>query len=248
MVCQAKDPNFPDQPLERGKDLFTAFRPCYIRAFNDAKDYKADDGKVLDGTKDSTADDFVSKGEFRIFCADLCIYAAMFDAFAKIDGGGSGRDANDDLRVELSEWMAGYRGTTKHGFIGLSEVTDDDSALAVFKKMDADGAGMVLLGEWCDYLKDTEVAAATMVGSILVADEDESGQAKAFEVKIVPTGPQREPKKPKKPTKLTGPKKKLQGAAKTIMAVNAFSAAGKKGGLAALAKKAAASSGAGVGI
>ena len=53
-------------PLERGKDLFDAFRPCYIRAFNDAKDFKADDGKVLDGTKDSTADDFVSKGEFRL--------------------------------------------------------------------------------------------------------------------------------------------------------------------------------------
>ena len=58
-------------------------RPCsfpvfvFIRAFNDAKDYKKDDGKVLDGTKSSTADDFVSKGEFRFLNAYLCIYAAM---------------------------------------------------------------------------------------------------------------------------------------------------------------------------
>ena len=64
-------------PLERGRDLFNAFRPCYIKAFNDAKDYKNDTGEVLDGTKSSTADDFVSKGEFRLMCAYLCIYAAM---------------------------------------------------------------------------------------------------------------------------------------------------------------------------
>ena len=62
---------------DKGRDLFDAFRPCYIRAFNDAKDYKADSGVVLEGTKSATADDFVSKGEFRLLCAYLCIYGAM---------------------------------------------------------------------------------------------------------------------------------------------------------------------------
>jgi len=62
---------------EPGRDLWSLFRPCYVRAFNDAKDYKADTGKVIEGTKKSTADDFVSKGEFRLFCAYACIYAAM---------------------------------------------------------------------------------------------------------------------------------------------------------------------------
>jgi hypothetical protein len=57
--------------------LFDLFRPCYIRAFTDAKDYKADSGAVLEGTKSATADDFVSKGEFRLFCAYLSIYASM---------------------------------------------------------------------------------------------------------------------------------------------------------------------------
>ena len=66
-----------DGDTEKGRDLFDLFRPCYIRAFNDAKDYKADSGKVLEGTKTSTADDFVSKGEFRLFCAYVCVYAAM---------------------------------------------------------------------------------------------------------------------------------------------------------------------------
>jgi hypothetical protein len=81
---------------EPGKDIFDAFRPSYIRAFSDAKDYKADDGAKIKGTKKATADDFVSAEEFRLFCAYLCVYAAMGDAFSKIDGGGAGRDANDD--------------------------------------------------------------------------------------------------------------------------------------------------------
>ena len=65
-------------------DLFDAFRPSYIRAFTDAKDYKADTGKVIKGTKDATDDDFVSVEEFRLFNVYVIIYAAMFDAFAKI--------------------------------------------------------------------------------------------------------------------------------------------------------------------
>jgi hypothetical protein len=88
---------------EPGKDLFKAFRPCYIRAFTDAKDFKADTGAVIAGTKDAKDDDFVSWEEFRFFCIYLIVYAAMYDAFAKIDGGGSGRDAGDDLRIELDE-------------------------------------------------------------------------------------------------------------------------------------------------
>lgn len=81
---------------EPGKDIFTAFRPSYLRAFSDAKDYKADTGAKIKGAKKATADDFVSVEEFRLFGAYLCIYAAMSDAFSKIDGGGAGRDANDD--------------------------------------------------------------------------------------------------------------------------------------------------------
>jgi len=80
MKAYPKDPKQKDHrgdPLERGRDLFDAFRPSYIRAYNDAKDYKADTGAVLAGTKKCTADDFVTKGEFIYFCAYLCIYGAM---------------------------------------------------------------------------------------------------------------------------------------------------------------------------
>ena len=81
MAAYPKDPKKKDHrgdSLERGRDLFDAFRPSYIRAFTDAKDYKADTGKILEGTKKATNDDFVSKGEFRLFNAYLCIYGTMF--------------------------------------------------------------------------------------------------------------------------------------------------------------------------
>jgi hypothetical protein len=39
--------------VEPGQDLFKAFRPCYMRAFADAKDYKANDGEVIKGTDDA---------------------------------------------------------------------------------------------------------------------------------------------------------------------------------------------------
>lgn len=78
----AKYPKDAKSKVEKGRDLWELFRPSYIRAFNDAKDYKADTGKVIEGTKKSTADDFVSKGEFRYFCAYLCIYAAMVSLHA----------------------------------------------------------------------------------------------------------------------------------------------------------------------
>jgi hypothetical protein len=45
-----------------GQDLFDAFRPCYVRSFSDAKDYKKDTGEVIAGTKGAS-----------IF-ASLCFY------------------------------------------------------------------------------------------------------------------------------------------------------------------------------
>jgi hypothetical protein len=160
---------------EPGKDLFDAFRPCYIRAFTDAKDYKADTGEVIEGTKDATDDDFVSWEEFRFFCIYLIIYAAMYDAFAKIDGGGSGRDAGDDLRMELKEWLVGYKKVHRYGFArtallqGLTKI----EAKEIFEtQIDDNGGGIVLLDEWCEWIKAGEIEAGTSVGELLNADEE----------------------------------------------------------------------------
>ena len=41
---------------------------------------------MIEGTKKATADDFVSKGEFRLFCAYTCVYAAMVSSRALVHG------------------------------------------------------------------------------------------------------------------------------------------------------------------
>ena len=114
-----------------GNDLFKAFRPCYIRAFNDAKDYKANSGAKIKGTKKATDDDFVSRDEFQLFCIYVCLYAAMFDAFAKVDGGGAGRSATDDKRVVEDEWLRGYKGVADMGFVALGGIGDKAAAKVV---------------------------------------------------------------------------------------------------------------------
>ena len=176
----APDPLADDLPIEdRGRFLWDLYRPSYIRAFNDAKDYKQDTGKVIEGTKKSTADDFVSKGEFRVFCSYVCIYAAMFDAFSKIDGGGAGRDKNDDRRMDLAEWLAGWRGIQEYGFVAFSSINNDDDANEVFSKMDDNGGNVVLMDEFCNYIKEEEIKADTPLGRLLNAEEENGPDSKA---------------------------------------------------------------------
>jgi hypothetical protein len=180
--------------MEPGKDLFTAFRPCYMRAFADAKDYKADTGEIIAGTKDATDDDFVSWEEFRLFCVYLIVYAAMFDAFAKIDGGGSGRDANDDLRIELHEWMKGYKGVTNHGFVALDALRDmspKEVKVVFTEKIDDNGGGIVLLDEWCEFIKAAEIDAGTEIGNLLNSDED-GGVGNNYSLKSTNSSPGQE--------------------------------------------------------
>ena len=169
--------------VERGRDLWDLFRPSYIRAFNDAKDYKKDDGKVLDGTKTATNDDFVSFGEFRLFCTYLITYGTMYDAFSLIDGGGAGR-GGDDRKIDASEWTAGWSQVTGHGFVALSAMTDEASALEVFKSMDDNGGGIITLVEFCEYIKNAEIAAGTEIG-LSLAEDEEGGVGKKWEA---PTG------------------------------------------------------------
>jgi hypothetical protein len=88
-----------------------------------------------------------------------------------IDGGGAGRDINDDNRMELNEWLAGYSNVIDHGFVALQGISTKAEALAVFKMMDDNGGGMVLLDEWSFFLKNCEIAADTPIGKLLAADE-----------------------------------------------------------------------------
>jgi hypothetical protein len=174
------DPLADDLPIEdRGRYLWDLYRPSYIRAFNDAKDYKQDAGKVIEGTKKATADDFVSKGEFRVFCSYVCIYAAMFDAFSKIDGGSSGRDKKDDRRMDLPEWLAGWRGIQGYGFVAFSSISNDEDAKEAFAAIDDNGGNIVLMDEFCNYIKNAEIEAGTPLGNLLNAEEENGPDAEA---------------------------------------------------------------------
>ena len=87
-------------------------------------------------------------------------------------GGGSGRDAGDDKRIELAEWHKGYQTISDYGFVALQGIDSKKKATEVFNtQIDDNGGGIVLLDEWCEFIKGAEVKAKTHVGKLLSADE-----------------------------------------------------------------------------
>jgi hypothetical protein len=160
--------------------IWKRFRPCYIRAFNDANDIEGAQG--LKGSS-TTTDSYVTKTEFRLFCAYLCIYAAMFECFSMLDGkvptGDDGDISDDDRRMSLEEFTSGWdKITGKFGFAALAAVRDGDKSPGdVFKEIDADGKGMVLLNEWCAWLEKGEIAEATEIGVALATGDIEQERA-----------------------------------------------------------------------
>lgn len=146
-----------------GDEIWKAYRPSYIRAFNDAKDINAETGNK---------GDYLQKGEFRLACAYLCLYAMMYDAFALLDGGGEGVSADDDRKVSKEELKAGYEKVKakKYGFVGLNELTEEGLDKA-YGEMDADGKGAVLLKEWCAWIEANEKRENTDWGKALGAGE-----------------------------------------------------------------------------
>jgi len=158
-----------DLGYDRAVVLWKRFRPSYIRAFNDAKDVATK--KHLGGNTKSTttSDDYVTRGEFRVLNAYICIYATIYDAFTVIDGG-SGVTADDDRRISLDELKKNYGAIAKYPLAGANP---DDDIEAIFKKMDSDGKGMVLLKEFCQYMEHEEQERATDIGKLLAIGDDE---------------------------------------------------------------------------
>ena len=157
----------------RAQELHRLYRPSFIQAFNAAK--------ALDDKKDGNDEnESISFTEFRVLNAYICIYAGMMDAFIAVDCGVTNGDKVDnnnshtkisDRRIETTEWIdnGGYQRVGKRGFVGLDSICgkDIEAARKIFKMMDKDGGGMVLLSEWCNYLKEEEVKAGTSLGKLL---------------------------------------------------------------------------------
>lgn len=146
---------------EDGEEYFKMFRPSYILAFNEAKNYvKTEDA----GDND---DDFVSFPEFRVFNTYLCVFAAMYDAFSLVDGGGQrGFDSKNDRRISKSEWLKSYMLLRDTGFASFAKIQNDTQATVAFHVMDADKQGMVLLKEFCGYVKQAEIQKGTGLGKL----------------------------------------------------------------------------------
>jgi hypothetical protein len=107
----------------------------------------------------------------------------QYDAFSKVDGGGAGR-AGGNPQIAQAQWLAAYEEVTDHGLVGLTGITDDAMAEAVFSVMDADGSGVVTLDEWWICLQEAELAAGTAVGEALAeAQEATNSCGDAAEIK-----------------------------------------------------------------
>ena len=138
---------------EEAMKIYRFYQPSYILAFNDAKDI---DDK----------DDYVTKSEFRVLVAYLCIYAAMLDCFSLIDGGGG--ENPDDRRISLEEWVDAYpnlKENNDYGFTCFEE--NEKNAQNVFEEIDTNSGGMILLSEFCAYLKACEIKGETLMGEML---------------------------------------------------------------------------------
>jgi len=170
-----------DEDKEGYQEVWRRYRPSYIRAFNDAKDIApaAREGEITEGKETSTAD-YVTKKEFRLFNAYICIYACMYESFTMLDGvtpesteeitSGSN---DDDRRIELKEFTENFdRITGKFGFQAIIDCGDEVGDGKIFNKIDADGKGMVLLKEWCAWIEKAEQAAGTAIGKALAVGDD----------------------------------------------------------------------------
>jgi hypothetical protein len=161
-----------DHGPKLGEKLFKSFRPCYIVAYNGAKNLKSN-AKGND-------DDYINFSEFRVLNVYLCIYAGMFDAFSTIDGGGSGITKDDDRRIDKKEWLKGYVHVKTSGFVALGKLADKNAAVAAFETMDDDDkSGRVVFKDFCQYLSSAEMSAGTKMGAFF----SENGlQPKSFQV------------------------------------------------------------------
>lgn len=159
---------------KRGTALFKKYFPAYIRAFHAARD--------VPGSKNK---DYVTRPEFRLLVAYLCIFALAYDAFMQIDSSGDTGKVDDrkDQRLSRSEWLKGCQKVAKHGFLVLEPLADADEATMgeTFDAIDNDGGGMILLAEWCQYLQKTEIEAGTDMASLVEIKGKQTGSEGGYD-------------------------------------------------------------------
>merc|ERR1712166_1344539 len=78
--------------------------------------------------------------------------------------------------MTLEEWKIGYPKVQNHGFVVLNKIIDEktgDTVESIFKEMDGNGKGTVLLNEFCKFIELGEKEKGTAVGVLLgIGEED----------------------------------------------------------------------------
>lgn len=144
---------------DKGDAIHSYFKPCYIRAFNDANDIAPGD------------DSYVTSREFRCAVVYLVTYASLFDCFASLDGGCGVTGADDD-RVTLEEFKKGAGALKAGPFVAFTDATLDGKEEAVFKEINAEGT-KILFKELCQYAEKKEEEAGTDLGKLLNLNDDD---------------------------------------------------------------------------
>ena len=104
-------------------------KPVIMRAFNAAKDK----GK----SKSKYGDDYVERNEYRVLLQYIRQYYELWVAFDEID-------TSDDRRVSLEEFIKAVPLLEKWGI-------DMSNPEAQWNECDANGGGMVLFDEFCQW-------------------------------------------------------------------------------------------------
>ena len=141
----------------RAEKLASMFQPSHALAFAKAKE--------LD--RSGNHDASLTFAEFRVFNADLCIYAAMYDAFCKFQSDNLEEPDDTHERVTLNEFVTQYEKVLGYGFVGLDNIGSEDAARAIFDIIDANAAGVITFVTWAEYLGKAEIRMKTDVGNLL---------------------------------------------------------------------------------
>lgn len=138
-----------------------------------ARREKNKDGSSAAYVGTATTDDWVQFFEFRLLCTYLVIYAVIWEAFSLIDGGSAGTTKADDRRISPKEWAEGVANIKGHPLESLAIAAAAKDPAQIFKLMDGDGKGKVLLAEFCTFVEDYEFQLGSIWGKILNAGEAE---------------------------------------------------------------------------
>ncbi len=164
-----------------GEEMFSA-KPVIQRAFHAARR----SGK---GGQSGHSGDYVEKGEFRMLLLCLRQYYELYAMFNRID-------TSDDRRIDLAEFKQSLAQLRKWKAKDVPAEDDEAAIAAEFEKMDTDGGGKILFGEFCDW---------AVTKDLDLEDDDDNVTDEANAAKAVGYIAAKKKGGPKPPPSLNGP-------------------------------------------